>query len=361
MRSGEWVEVKSKEEILATLDRRGRLEELPFMPEMLQFCGRRFRVYRSAHKTCDTVSGRYIGLRADGCIHLEHRCDGRSHGNCEAGCLLFWKEAWLRPVAGPTAARGPKPNPGPVCTEADLLDATCKHQNGETVYSCQATALLDYTRPLPWWDARQYAEAYRSGNRSLSEVARGVVYLLYYYGLSRPERFGAPWRWLYDRCRDVWRGAPFPRRKGKIPAGQLAPVADLGLRPGEIVRVKPYEKILATLNENGSSRGLTFDAELVPYCGGVFRVKRQIRQFVDEQTGKLRRLKTPAVVLDGVVCKSKFSGQRMFCPREIYLWWREIWLERVSEDRAAIVEAIGDVPNSAPKLVEAGASDRASV
>ena len=25
-------------------------------------------------------------------------------------------------------------------------------------------------------------------------------------------------------------------------------------------------------------------------------------------------------------------GQRMFCPRSIHLWWREIWLERVPKD-----------------------------
>jgi len=25
------------------------------MPEMFQLCGRRFQVYKSAHKTCDTV------------------------------------------------------------------------------------------------------------------------------------------------------------------------------------------------------------------------------------------------------------------------------------------------------------------
>lgn len=43
-------------------------------------------------------------------------------------------------------------------------------------------------------------------------------------------------------------------------------------------------------------------------------------------------MKTPAVMLDGVTCKALFSGQRMFCPRGINLWWREIWLERVSTD-----------------------------
>jgi hypothetical protein len=336
MRAGEWVEVRSKEEILATLDREGRLEGLPFMPEMLGFCGKRFQIYKSAYKSCDTVTGRYIGLRIDRCVHLEHRCDGSYHGNCQAGCLLFWKEAWLKPLnekSEPTETDNKAPT---VCTEADLLAATQVQRSGETIYSCQATALLDYARKLKWWDARQYVEAYSSGNRSATEVLKGLTYLFYYYGLSSHARFGAPWRWLYDKLRPLWRGAPYPRRTGKIAVGKKAPKAELGLQAGDLVRIKSYEEILATLDGNCSNRGLAFDAELVPFCGNVYRVNRRVEQFVDERTGKLTRLKTPAVILDGVVCKSRYSGQRMFCPREIYLWWREIWLERVSNAQIAV-------------------------
>jgi hypothetical protein len=330
MRAGEWIEIRSREEILATLDDNGRLDGLPFMPEMLQFCGKRFQIYKSAHKTCDTVSGRYVGLSVARCVHLEHRCDGRHHGNCQAGCLLFWKEEWLKPVGGKEAGRAERTKrPTPLCTEAKLGDAACSQQDGESVYSCQATALLQYARPLKWWDPRQYSETYRSGNHSASEVMRGLTYLFYYYTLGRYPRFGAPWRWLYDKARPLWRGVPFPRRTGKIPLGQQAPRADLDLRPGDLVRVKSYEEILATLDQKSSSRGLAFDAELVPYCGKTYRVKTRVHRFVDERTGRLKKLKTPAVILDRVVCKGRYSGQRMFCPREIYLWWREIWLERI--------------------------------
>src|SRR5689334_2093498 len=95
LHAGDWVQVKSREEILATLDERGRLDALPFMPEMLQFCGKRFRVYKSAHKTCDTIET-YKGRRMASAVHLEGlRCDGEAHGGCQAQCLLFWKEAWL--------------------------------------------------------------------------------------------------------------------------------------------------------------------------------------------------------------------------------------------------------------------------
>ena len=58
-----WVEIRSKDEILATLDMSGRLDGLPFMPQMFKYCGQRFRIFKSAYKTCDTVSGHYAGRR----------------------------------------------------------------------------------------------------------------------------------------------------------------------------------------------------------------------------------------------------------------------------------------------------------
>jgi hypothetical protein len=75
-----------------------------------------------------------------------------------------------------------------------------------------------------------------------------------------------------------------------------------------------------------------FDAELVPFCGKVFRVSTCVERFVDKKSGQLRRMKTPAVILEGVSCKALYSDRRMFCPRSIHLWWREIWLERASLD-----------------------------
>ena len=55
--AGEWVKVRSKEEILRTLDANGRLDELPFMPEMLEYCGKTLQVGKRAHKTCDPAVG----------------------------------------------------------------------------------------------------------------------------------------------------------------------------------------------------------------------------------------------------------------------------------------------------------------
>jgi len=335
--AGDWVEVRSKEEILGTLDHNGRLDELPFMPQMFKYCGQRFRVHKSAYKTCDTVSGHYAGRRLPDAVHLDIRCDGQAYGGCQAGCLIFWKNAWLKPVEGPApAANASKPDGAETpdrSTDRVWQATTYSDAQDRTHYSCQATQLLNYTAPLKWWDARQYVEAYTSGNRTLPELGRGFLFLLYYYGtLAFSDRWGRPARWLYNRFQSITGGVPFPRMKGKIPVGEPMPRRDLGLQPGDLVRVRSYEEILATLDTRLSNRGLWFDAELVPYCGKVFRVSTCVERFVDEKTGEMRQMKTPAVILEGVTCKALYSGRRIFCPRAIHLWWREIWLERVSPD-----------------------------
>ena len=38
------------------------------------------------------------------------------------------------------------------------------------------------------------------------------------------------------------------------------------------------------------------------------------------------------MILDDVFCRSRYSYHRMYCPRSIFAWWREVWLERVSAD-----------------------------
>src|SRR6267143_3601718 len=98
LRAGDWVEVKSKEEILNSLDSRGQIEGLPFMPQMFQYCGQRFKVNKRAHKTCDTVN-QTGGRRLAGGVHLELRCDGEAYGGCQAACLIFWKDVWLKPIS----------------------------------------------------------------------------------------------------------------------------------------------------------------------------------------------------------------------------------------------------------------------
>jgi hypothetical protein len=344
LNAGDWVEVRSKEEILRLLDSEGRLDRLPFMPQMFEYCGRRFKVSKRAHKTCDTVNGTG-GRSLPGGIHLENlRCNGQAYGGCQAACLIFWSEAWLNPavdtvspqetsVADSLPAQGSRPKQAGCSEEAVWVRTLARDQPaaGGPRYSCQATDLPIFTKPLPWWQMTQYVEDYRSGNVPFSRLISGFIYASY-YRLSRPGRnpLRAPFRWLYDRVTGLWGGVPFPRRGGVVPVGQPEPTASLDLQPGEWVRVKSYAEILATIGRNNKNRGLFFDAEMVPYCGRTFRVRARVMRFIGERTGMMVTLKTSAVILENVWCRSHYSDRRMLCPRSIYSWWREIWLERVS-------------------------------
>jgi len=95
------------------------------------------------------------------------------------------------------------------------------------------------------------------------------------------------------------------------------------------VRVRPHEEILKTVNQERKNRGMYWDAEMVPYCGGTYRVKKRVSKIIEEQTGKMMNLKNEAIMLDGVYCQGKYSCHRMLCPRAIYSYWREAWLERI--------------------------------
>src|SRR5688572_16110863 len=153
LKAGDWVVVKSKEEILRTLDKNGQLDRMPFMPEMLQFAGQRLQVSKRAHKTCDPMNTG-LGIRAlPDTVHIgDLRCDGSAHANCQAGCLFYWKEAWLEQDGATPAATPAVPGQG--CTEEDLVRGTIAHHKpvhatGPT-YICQATQVGVATSPMKW-------------------------------------------------------------------------------------------------------------------------------------------------------------------------------------------------------------------
>lgn len=324
-KAGELVEVRSEEEILSTLDGRGMLEQLPFMPEMLRHCGRRFRVAKRADKTCDTIH-KTGGRRMWNAVHLEVRCDGSAHGNCQAACLVFWKEAWLKRVGTPvpetsTAAHEVLAPVGP-CTRTDL-EAAAAIDDGDTSgprYMCQATELFRATTPLPWWDVRQYWRDVGSGNVRLGELLRvlGRAMLTSHWRGTR----------LYNLVRRMAGRPSHPGVQGRL-AGRT-PAERLGLQPGELVEVRSAAEIEATLSAENRNRGLRFDVEQVPFCGRQFRVLQRVERIIDEQTGRMMQLPNDCLMLEGAVCSSHYSQLRWFCPRAIYPYWREIWLRRVA-------------------------------
>ena len=238
------------------------------------FCGQRFPVYKRAHKTCDYSTGGMEARRLPSAVHLEGlRCTGEAHGGCQAECLLFWKEAWLTQVEGPSAnaaTMGINPPDATLhgrarCTEANLQAATTLATEPEPVYSCQATRIPRFTTRLPPSDIDQYVEAHASRNFRLSEMPAPLLFRAYERLVrSRLGRTGVPQR-VYDIFQKLRGGVPWPNRPGMIPTGQKTPRgAPLNLQPGDLVRVKSFKQILETVSHEGLNRGLLFSQELVP-------------------------------------------------------------------------------------------------
>jgi hypothetical protein len=338
LRPGELVEVRNEAEILATLDAAGTLDALPFMPEMLEFCGKKFIVYKRSDKTCDTIDNTG-GRRMWHTVHLENlRCDGGGHGGCQARCLFFWKEAWLKRVRPSLLQRISAKLRGTVkparqstaksLTHEELLRTTIVSDErlnpGEEIYSCQATELLKASVPLAWWDIRQYFQDVWTGNASLVELANILCIHLF----TNILKVGiGHWTLVstYNKIQEKCGGTPYPFRRGTL---TKTPVEELHLQTGELVQVKTQDEILKTLDKRNKNRGLFFDVEMAPYCNGKFRVLQRVERIISEKTGRMTKLPGDCIMLEGVVCKAVYSEKRIACPRSIYSYWREIWLKR---------------------------------
>jgi hypothetical protein len=314
LRVGDLVEVRSADEILRTLDSNGALDVLPFMPEMLAYCGKRFRVDKRVHKTCDTIVRDGIREIKDVVLLEGIRCNGSEHGGCEAACTIFWKEAWLKRVdAG--GASVPTPSQGnSVCSVETLRART--HAEGspqdgpDVAYFCQATEMRKATIPLSPWRLGQYFEDVWSGNVRIVDLIRGFLI------------------WLFNTVQRRRRGRQHPFLPGK---GTKTPRQTLDLQPGELVQVRSKDEIIETVDVRLRNRGLSFDREMVRYCGGQYRVLARVSKLINEKDGKMMRVPNDCLILDGVICVGHLNR---FCPRSIYPYWREIWLKRVQDEGA---------------------------
>ena len=320
LKPGDLVEVRTPAEILATLDDDASIDAMPFMPEMLQHSGKRFTVSRRVEKICDTIGqvngGPLTSRRMRDTVLLEDlRCDGSAHGGCQAGCRLYWKEAWLRRVQ--PGSEPERLNGGDPLSQLEALarDATrvVRDVDGEPTdsYRCQATEAVRATEPQGNYGLGQYVRELASGNVGLLRFLRVAL-----RGLSAPTR----------RRLRLLRRRPLP-----YDGTSVATRGDLNLQPGELVEVRSRQEIAPTIDASGRTRGLSFDWEMLPYCGGQYRVRDRVERIIDERTGQMIEISSDCLILDGVVCSGEHSEGRWFCPRAIFPYWREAWLRRLED------------------------------
>lgn len=309
-RTGDRVFVRSPEEILSTLDDNGTLDGVPFMPEMLDSCGKPFQVKRRVEKICapDLPLRRFP---ADDVVILDSpRCDGSGHDGCKDGCRILWKEAWLHsPAPGNATAQITK-------TGLEKLRARLRVKLDEEHYFCQSTERFKATVAFPpgkqtLWIVRIAIKEIRNGDIPASEVLR----------------LFALWFWqklLYATNRHPSLRGPHDR----------TPNSSLGLKPGEMVRVKSRAQIVETLDSGSRNRGMAVCPEMMRCCGHDAEVRYRVDRIIDEKTGKMREL-TNTVALQNVGRKERLGEECLCadqlgdCPRGGLMYWREIWLDRV--------------------------------
>lgn len=290
-RAGDVVRVKSWPEIQATLDARGCLDGMPFMPEMRAFCGRQYPVWRRVEKTC--VEGDRV-RRLRHMVYLGNlRCTGHDHGGCDRECRLFWHENWLMP---PTHAS--------TTVEMSNSDFPYPVKTGER-YICQSTELIQSTTALNQWDPRPYVRDVLNRTWRLKDMFRFILSA----------------GWLRGRMKIAGAGAVLPRG-----VRDTTDTMALDLKPGALVETKSRAEIAATLDRRGRNRGLEFPIYMLPFCGQIFRVRRPVRRIILETSGEMRELKN-TVSLECATCNG--HGRWGGCPRDQFHLWREIWLKRV--------------------------------
>jgi hypothetical protein len=97
--AGTTVEVRSYDEILATLDPQRKCDGLEFMEGMKAFCGQRFVVFKKVEMLFDESAGRMLRVKKERYVLDGVICDGRGtcqREGCDRCCFYFWSRPWLR-------------------------------------------------------------------------------------------------------------------------------------------------------------------------------------------------------------------------------------------------------------------------
>jgi hypothetical protein len=92
---GDYVLVRPLREIALTLDERGRHKGLYFMPEMEQFCEKKFRVFKKVETILLEATGELRKIKSPTYFLEGVYCDGRKQGGCDRACFHYWREEWL--------------------------------------------------------------------------------------------------------------------------------------------------------------------------------------------------------------------------------------------------------------------------
>jgi hypothetical protein len=293
IRPGTSVRIRSEQEIINTLDDSGCVDGILFMPEMRGYCGGVYIVLKCVNRIL--IEGTGVRGLSDVFILEGIRCDGSDHGECQRLCHIFWKACWLD-------FERIKIDPDIDKAEAPKLKSYHGHPS-----NCQgqASILLKATHPVSVFNPEQYLQDKQSGTRSLSQTC----VMLLSMAIKR----------LFWCSRKIYRW--FVRRQPKT--SYLTQL----LQPGDLVKVRSRQEVKELLDWERKTQGLLFAEAMWHYCGKQFRVVKEVKRIVVEQTGVLQKVRD-TYLLEGVTCDGEaFRG----CPRMCFWFWKGVWLQKVDD------------------------------
>jgi hypothetical protein len=200
------------------------------------------------------------------------------------------------------------------------LRARLKVKSDEHRYFCQSTERFKATEAFPgkqkpWIFLVAFREI-RNGDLPTSEILRLFA------------------RWFWQKLLRIANGD-----RSLCGPHKRAPSDSLGLKPGEMVRIKSRAQIIETLDHRMSNRGLGVCYEMMRCCGREAEVWYRADRIIDEKSGTMRELSNTVVLQN--IGHSKGLGEECLCydqpgdcPRGGLMYWREIWLERVNRSGA---------------------------
>lgn len=287
--AGDLVEVRSIQEILTTLDNKSKLGGIAFTPQMTEFCGKTFTICKKVTRMILESTGELRTLKIPTVMLEGVVCNGKAHGGCDRSCLYLWPEAWVKKT--PSVAN--KEQKGPIGGDS-ITDIPER---------CQAN-FPDLTQAtLP--DTRSALQLRRYWWR----FKRGLWHLrvLGLFGFTS---------WTF-----------FSGNRKQVHSDTKA--ASLNLQPGDYIEVRSLKEIFATLDNDDKLKGMRFNREMAKFSGGRFRVYKRLDKMISEEDGKLLKVKTPTVMLEGAFCDGKSHGM---CDRYCFAFWREAWLRKIPDE-----------------------------
>ena len=221
--------------------------------------------------------------RMEHAVHLEDvRCDGQGHGGCQAACLVYWKEAWLKRVE---RRGGQRERSGPAAATAWLQPAVADPGDPQGRRTADRVRSCSHAR-RPSCCARPRSGSRHGSSGSMSRTCGpptpGFFTVLRSVAVGAFNEYQDLSVKLLPRWLRIHQGKRFPFLDG---TQRRTPTETLDLQPGELVRIKSKEEIV---RDPGHGQPQPGHEASTPRCSGTAAARRawsgRVERIIDEPT-----------------------------------------------------------------------------